>query len=355
MGYSQSFFYKEMINIKDRLYSLFFNSDNDFNQSDSLSKLKKSTLRFVTEFYKEPMYGIPAYRKLPMGECLKIYKLTSNMINAINNGNIISGQALMKKLIFYEDKMRLDVSTLKKGKVTYRMRKRDDYDLYTKEDMFHIPFNLLKAVPSYRYSISGFPCLYLGASLYSCWEETRRPEIDKVNFSAFSNTRDMKFLDVLCPKNLDTIDNLVRFIIFALCTSFVSPKNDDNKFKFQYTIPELLLSLLVSERRHDKNFMQGIDGIRYLSTRYFRDTEMFGVEPIFYNYVIPIKQYKDEGHCPDLIKSFSVTDAKANFDRILRQYRYNAPKVRINNYSSSLFAVMENNLFPKKDFGKLKN
>lgn len=343
-----------MVNIKDRLYSLFFNSENDYNKSDSLNKLKKSTLHFVTEFYKDPVYGIPALRKIPMGECLQVYKLTSGIIKAINNGDIHTGLTLLKELIFDHGHLRLDTSILKKGKVTYRMRQRKDYDLYTKEDMFHIPFDQLKSVPSYRYSISGFPCLYLGASLYSCWEETRRPEIDKVNFSAFTNTRDMNFVDVLCPKNLDTIDNLVRFIIFALCTSFVSPDSDDNKFKYQYAIPELLLSLLVSERNNANGLVKGIDGIKYLSTRYFRDAEMFGVEPIFYNYVIPIRQYKDEGHCAELINTFRVTDAKANFDRILRRHGYNAPRARINNYSSSLFAVMEKNLFPKKDFGKLK-
>lgn len=276
------------------------------------------------------------------------------MINAVNNGDINKGLALLKALIFDNGHLRLDVSTLNKGKVNYRMRKREEYDLYSKEDMFHIPFNLLKAVPSYRYSINGFPCLYLGASLYSCWEETRRPEIDKVNFSAFMNMRDMKFVDVLCPNNLDTIDNLVSFIIFALCTSFVSLENDDNKFKFQYAIPELLLSLLISERNNGNEAVQAIDGIKYLSSRYFRDVDMFKVEPVFYNYVIPIRKYQDEGHCSELISTFRVTDAKANFDRVLRRYKYNAPRVRINNYSFSLFAVMEKNLFPKKDFGKLK-
>ena len=165
----------------------------------------------------------------------------------------------------------------------------------------------------------------------------------------------MKFIDVLCPDNIDSTDNLVRFIIFALCTSFVSTNNDDNKFKFQYVIPEQLLSLLVSERNNGNVAVKGVDGIKYLSTRYFRDAEMFGVEPIFYNYVIPIRQYKDEGHCPELINTFRVTDAKANFDHVLRRNKYNVPRTRINNYSSSLFAVLEKNLWSKKDFGKIKS
>lgn len=343
-----------MISIKNKLYSLFFNADNDYNKSGSLNELKNSTLHFVTDFYRDSTYGLPIYRKLPMGECLHSYKLTTDVVKAVNNGDIKKAMSYLKELIFDNERLRLNISTLKKGKINYRMRRRDNYDLYTKDEMFHIPFDSLKAVPSYRYSISGFPCLYLGASLYSCWEETRRPEIDKVNFSAFMNTLDMKFVDVLCPNTIDSIDNLVRFIIFALCTNFVSPNDDNNKFKFQYAIPELLLSVLISERNSGSKALQGIDGIKYLSTRYFRDTEMFGVEPVFYNYVIPIKQYMDAGHCPELINSFRVTDAKANFDRILRRYRLKAHRVRINNYSSSLFAVMEKNLFPKKEFGKLK-
>ena len=356
MGYSQSFLKEFMIKVKeDRLYSLFFSSDNDYQKSRSLIELKRSTWRFIMKFYQDKSYGHRAFKKLPMGDDIKIYKLTANLIKAVNNGDIKKGMEILREFIFDKDRLRLNISSLKKGKINYRMRGRDDYNLYKKEDMFHIPFDLLKVVPSYRYSISGFPCLYLGASLYSCWEETRRPELEKVNFSAFMNIRQMKFIDVLCPNNIDSTDNLVRFIIFALCTSFVSTNNDDNKFKFQYVIPELLLSLLVSERNNGNVAVKGVDGIKYLSTRYFRDAEMFGVEPVFYNYVIPIRQYKDEGHCPKLINTFRVTDAKANFDHVLRRNKYNVPRTRINNYSSSLFAVLEKNLWSKKDFGKIKS
>ena len=82
---------------------------------------------------------------------------------------------------------------------------------------------------------------------------------------------------------------------------------------------------------------------------------MFGVEPIFYNYVIPIKEYVEEGHCPQLKQLFKVTNAKAYFDRMLRQYNFRNPQVRINNYTGSLFDLMERNMWKGKDFKKIKD
>lgn len=89
MGYSQSFLKEFMIKVKeDRLYSLFFSSDNDYQKSRSLIELKRSTWRFIIKFYQDKSYGHRAFKKLPMGDDIKIYKLTANLIKAVNNGDI---------------------------------------------------------------------------------------------------------------------------------------------------------------------------------------------------------------------------------------------------------------------------
>ena len=45
----------------------------------------------------------------------------------------------------------------------YRMR--ISKETLSKEKMFHVPFNMREKVSSARFSIPGFPCLYLGTSL----------------------------------------------------------------------------------------------------------------------------------------------------------------------------------------------
>jgi hypothetical protein len=64
----------------------------------------------------------------------------------------------------------------------YRMRVESQPGAsFTKGDLFHIPFQLRHKVTRQRYSIPGLPCLYLGGSLYICWEELRRPSFESIH------------------------------------------------------------------------------------------------------------------------------------------------------------------------------
>ena len=47
----------------------------------------------------------------------------------------------------------------------FRMRYSDQHYLFDKNEMLHIPYNFRTRISNQRYSISGFPCLYLGSSL----------------------------------------------------------------------------------------------------------------------------------------------------------------------------------------------
>jgi hypothetical protein len=56
----------------------------------------------------------------------------------------------------------------------YRVRRQVAPPL-TREEMFHVPFELRHKIAPQRYSIPGLPSLYLGGSLYTCWVEMRQP------------------------------------------------------------------------------------------------------------------------------------------------------------------------------------
>jgi hypothetical protein len=86
----------------------------------------------------------------------------------------------------------------------YRARKPDSTRITDRKDMFHVPFESRENVTTQRFSVPGFPCLYLSNSPYVCWEELRKPPIDKMMVSRFKleNIR-MKFLDLsLTPRAL---------------------------------------------------------------------------------------------------------------------------------------------------------
>ena len=73
------------------------------------------------------------------------------------------------KTSWYEDFLR-EEDLLK----LYRMRSVDEVKEYEIEDIFHIPYNLRAKISSNRYSISGYPSLYLSTSLELCKQELKK-------------------------------------------------------------------------------------------------------------------------------------------------------------------------------------
>ena len=64
-------------------------------------------------------------------------------------------------------------------KPLYRMRIMENRRDLKYTDLFHIPIDKRGIVNTNRYSAPGFPCLYLGTSIYACWEELGRPSMSQ--------------------------------------------------------------------------------------------------------------------------------------------------------------------------------
>lgn len=56
----------------------------------------------------------------------------------------------------------------------YRIRAGKDE--YSRKDLFHIPMDMRHLIKSYRYSIPGYPCLYLASGKELCWFECGMPK-----------------------------------------------------------------------------------------------------------------------------------------------------------------------------------
>ena len=79
------------------------------------------------------------------------------------------------------------------------MRSANTFAKYTKEsseEMYHIPFELRYKVGNARFNIPGFPIFYLASSVYGCWEEMKRTDLDFANVALFKPTKDLIFLDL---------------------------------------------------------------------------------------------------------------------------------------------------------------
>lgn len=196
----------------------------------------------------------------------------------------------------------------------YRIRDVGTLAQQRREDLFHVPFQLRHLVRSQRYSISGWPCLYLGGSLLVCWEELRRPSFHTLSVAAFSATKNLSVLDLGCRPSVmfelhrprsgctlsffgteQMVSYLVCWPLVAACS--IRVHRHEQSFVEEYIIPQLLLQWL-------RNEANDIDGLRYFSTR----VEQADTAPrLAMDYVFPVKINSQRGFCPNLGKSFALT------------------------------------------------
>ena len=134
----------------------------------------------------------------------------------------------------------------------YRAREREIGVEFSIQDMFHIPLNKRGIVSTQRYSSPGYPCLYLGNSTYSCWEELRRVPFDHLMFSAYKVKYAFKVFDMRVPSDSDyfpeELIRTIRRIPLMLACGFVV-KNPTDVFKPEYIIPQLLVETIISNNR----------------------------------------------------------------------------------------------------------
>lgn len=212
----------------------------------------------------------------------------------------------------------------------FRIRERvkylDSYSLFrvreskekylSKKDIFHIPFEHRYKVSNQRYSINGFPCLYLGSSIYVCWEELNRPNFGDLYVSEFRLvTHYPKILDLTFSakesqsflgrfkKDNDfhewklngIIDKVILFPLIMSCSIINREKN--RVFKEEYIIPQLLLEWV-----RNKKVINGIEYFSLSLPEYNLDQRLYK------NYVFPAKQQKVKGQCNFLSSIFELTD-----------------------------------------------
>lgn len=202
----------------------------------------------------------------------------------------------------------------------------------TRSDLFHIPFSQVSKVKAYRYSVAGYPCLYLagsksiGAALSLCWFECGMPnqfywsefqinpikeEINVVDFisSPFLNATNLSNLYTMALNNVSLDDFIVKAIftypIMAACSVVVA----DIKQNFcpEYVVPQMVLSWI---RKNKK-----LRGVAYYSCTDYRGARNYDA----FNVAIPPVEFSQEGHCQVLKDEFLLSfPEKINISEILK-------------------------------------
>ncbi len=225
----------------------------------------------------------------------------------------------------------------------YRMRLIDGRRTNIKyEEMFHVPINKRRMVKTQRYSIPGFPCLYLGNSIYGCWEEMGRPMMSNCWVSRLSTKADIRLLDLRIPDESTFQNKFLEYVqLFPLLIASMIPvKDNEDVYKPEYIIPQLLIEWLIKE---------GEDGVYYTSAHKSIDFEYPSEKSD--NVAMPVKEpLKDVTNCPLLAALFKITHPLNNeIEQLKCSYPINGGTLDpidplVENYKTSNFYNLEKRL-----------
>ena len=269
--------------------------------------ITKKDLRHAKNLCEGIIYSLQEYYKgFPSKASNGFYRVLKNNVSKPNHFN--------------------DIKTLQNfdNEFLYKMRVGTDH-VFTSKEMFHIPLELRGIVSTNRYSIPGLPCIYLGSSPLTCWEELNKPDLNTVQTSVFKSD-DISYIDLSTPPVVfiekiikkfydhgtimkkrfladrlnepnEVISYLIIWPLMAACS--VRVKNTTNTFKPEYIIPQLLLQFI----RYDGFF----DGVSYFSTKV--DNYSAETAVLYKNFAFPVQDGATKGLCSKLQSKFDVSDA----------------------------------------------
>lgn len=192
----------------------------------------------------------------------------------------------------------------------YRTRVVNVNRKYKKKDIFHVPFSLRTIIGNARYSLAGYPCLYLSTTLNLCHFESNGKNNSLKIFSRFEAEYDgineivildmskkpKNFLIEIAKNNVSTDKLEEYYYIFPIlvASSFIKP-SQEQKFVPEYIIPQFLLEWFKNKYVNQNKLC----GIRYFSSKDISNSNRG------YNYVFRTLFPSDNDQfCNLLLKNF---------------------------------------------------
>lgn len=243
----------------------------------------------------------------------KICDIIEESILEGRNGRINSAYKMLRSLLKNKTKNLSDniynyfeCDFSEEIKEFYRIQNMEPEKYEFPNSMKHCPFENVYRTGNYRFSLSGFPCLYVGSSIDVCKLETSKPKDGERCYQAKFILKEIQqrgnkkqlFLNLVPPANCTDEKELFYFLLLYpfYITCLAKRKESEGNFHAEYIIPQLLLMYLREEKL--------LHGIKYLSTHSNgKDNcnEMI-------NYVFPVRNIKDKGFDYELIGQFEMEE-----------------------------------------------
>lgn len=198
---------------------------------------------------------------------------------------------------FLEIKEYLNIVTIEKGQLFFRARKGRFHEI---NQLYHLPYTKRFLAGDERFSIEGYPCLYLGYSPEVCALELEEI-IDKLGQLTIAQYKllDSEFIDGIIDLTYRRTDNVEEenkkvvlwplilscYLITCCCPRNDFKESDDKRYKEEYLIPQLLTAILRSRKEYH--------GIRYYSVR-DRDLDPVGTGSRDFRNLILFTEHKHD-------------------------------------------------------------
>lgn len=235
----------------------------------------------------------------------------------------------------------------------YRIRSTEEKRDYKRKEIFHIPFNKREHISSCRYSIAGYPCIYLSSSSKLCWFECGMPKkFILAEYEFNDEVSKMKIIDfaldsyrfaewvksVYISKNKAKkkkrahellLNHFITYPIKVACSIIV--KNKEANFKHEYVLPQMLLLWV---RDNDT-----YSGIAYHSCTNQNLAPKFGV----HNLVLPAKDIGKDGYCKYLKQNLRISKPEyIEISFLLKEIQKKVEVLR--DFSEDLLVYYENGM-----------
>lgn len=219
--------------------------------------------------------------------------------------NLLFSNKYFKQILCREFQSTAMVNTLYRGRIIKDFYTIDSLDEFIFQ-IFHIPFNKRNLVANERYSISGFPCLYLADSIDGVKVELGITDLSEDFFVGdFKVKKAFQCFD-LTPSFLTRLSNLslleikiamLKLLLLMACSINVDHKKSN--YCSNYVIPQLVTASIASKAKYSYRC------IKYLSIKSYHHSR------IAYNYVYIPEYQKDELYDRKLLDLFMIEPNKS--------------------------------------------
>ena len=282
-------------------------------------------------------------------------KTIRQILSAFLRGNQQDALQITRQMM---KSMKLD--TMSPNIPMYKCRENSKLFHFSKDEMFHIPYNKRHLVGNQRFSLSGIPCLYLGSSSYICWEELGRKDLNTTNYCGYSLKEEIKRFDFVLPSTI-TNPHQIRRIVLILACSLAADR--ESLFKPEYILSQSILHSLINRSYYNHTLFC----LRFYSSHLLNgDADYYDIDysnpdllARYINYVFPAATSASEGYSDNLRKIFNQTETVSLLHEIILKPERLMNSSSSDSYLSSQFglidAILDEKLGfkPKREEGEL--